>query len=82
MRILTGEQYNEELESSSTPSRNNEELDRTVLNIIEEVREKGDAALKKFTAKFDNVMLDDLLVSEEEIIEARALVSEEFYSCN
>ena len=78
MKILTGEQYNEELESSSTPSRNNEELDRTVLNIIEEVREKGDAALKEFTAKFDNVMLDDLLVSEEEIIEARALVSEDF----
>ncbi|QUW22861.1 histidinol dehydrogenase [Sporosarcina sp. Marseille-Q4063] len=78
MKILTGEQYNAELEYSSTTSRNNEELDRTVLNIIEEVREKGDAALKEFTAKFDNVMLDDLLVSEEEIIEARTLVNGDF----
>ena len=39
MKILTGEQYNAELENSSTTNRNNEELDRAVLTIIEQVRE-------------------------------------------
>ena len=34
-----------ELKTSSTTNINNEELDRTVLNIIEQVRAKGDEAL-------------------------------------
>ena len=78
LRILTGEQYNTELENSSTTNINNEELDRTVLNIIEQVRAKGDEALIDYTARFDKVELDNLLVSEQELIEARALVSDDF----
>ena len=78
LRILTGEQYNTELKTSSTTNINNEELDRTVLNIIEQVREKGDQALINYTAQFDKVELDNLLVSEEEFIEASALVSDDF----
>lgn len=78
MKILTGEQYNAELENSSTTNRNNEELDRAVLTIIEQVRENGDSALIDFTAQFDKVELDNLLVTEEELIEARTLVSEDF----
>ena len=66
LRILTGEQYNTELKTSSTTNINNEELDRTVLNIIEQVRAKGDEALIDYTAQFDKVELDNLLVSEEE----------------
>ena len=49
-----------------------------MLNIIEQVRKKGDEALIDFTAQFDTVELDNLLVSEEEMIEARMLVSEDF----
>ena len=78
MKILTGEQYITELDSSSITNQNNEVLDRTVLNIIEQVRKKGDEALIDFTAQFDTVELDNLLVSEEEMIEARTLVSEDF----
>jgi histidinol dehydrogenase len=78
LKILTGEQYNAELEKSSTTNLNNEELDQAVLTIIEQVRANGDSALIDFTAQFDQVELDNLLVTDEEMIEARTLVSEDF----
>ena len=78
LRIITGEQYTTELKTSSTTNINNEALDQTVLNIIEQVRAKGDQALIDYTAQFDKVALDHLLVTEEEFNEASALVSDEF----
>lgn len=56
------------------------EFDRTVLAIIDNVRENGDRALREYTERFDRVALDSLVVSEEEFAEARQLVSDEFYS--
>ncbi|WMJ78018.1 MULTISPECIES: histidinol dehydrogenase [unclassified Sedimentibacter] len=38
--------------------------------ILEDVRINGDAALKKYTLEFDNVSLDNLEVTQEEIAEA------------
>ncbi|MBO1914595.1 histidinol dehydrogenase, partial [Microvirga sp. 3-52] len=78
LKILTGEQYEIELNKSDTTIGSHEDLDRTVLKIIEQVRERGDEALIEYTAQFDKVELDNLLVSQEEFIEARALVSDEF----
>ena len=49
-------------------------LERAVSNIIQEIRVSGDEAVKKFTAMFDKVSVDDLLVSRKEIQEAEALV--------
>ena len=49
-----------------------------MLNIIEQVRAKGDQALIDYTAQFDKVALDHLLVTEEEFSEASALVSDDF----
>jgi histidinol dehydrogenase len=46
--------------------------------IVEDVRARGDAALRDYTAKFDGAELTDLRVSEEEIDESESLVSEEF----
>lgn len=45
-------------------------LDENVAAIIQEVRTSGDQALKEYTQKFDQVLLDDLIVSEEIITEA------------
>lgn len=78
MRILTGAEYKSEMKSGGMVSQNNEDLDRDVLEIIKQVREKGDEALFAFTAKFDRIELECLLVSKEEISEARAFVSEDF----
>ena len=49
-----------------------------VADIISNVREKGDAALLEYTKKFDQAELSDLLVSQEEMEEAFALVEPEF----
>ncbi len=49
-----------------------------VADIIEDVRQNGDRALKKYCEKFDKAKLDTLLVSEEEIEEAFCTVSPEF----
>ncbi|SDA73368.1 histidinol dehydrogenase [Methanobrevibacter millerae] len=42
----------------------------TVSEILANVREKGDEAVKSYTEKFDGVLIDDLKVSSQEIDEA------------
>ena len=54
------------------------DVTKTVFDIIAAVREKGDEALKEFTLKFDGAQLDSLLVSEDEIRQARESVEPEF----
>lgn len=49
----------------------------TVRTVLDEVRQEGDAAVKRYEEKFDKVRLTDLQVSEAEILEARELVSED-----
>src|SRR5499427_378522 len=46
--------------------------------IMEAVRERGDAAVREFSARFDGVQLHDLRVSAEEMATARQCVSPEF----
>lgn len=52
-------------------------LRETVLGVLNDVREGGDEAVKKYENKFDKVELESLAVSEEEMAEAEALVSDE-----
>lgn len=49
----------------------------TVRTVLDEVRQEGDVAVKRYEEKFDKVTLMDLQVSEAEIEEACELVSEE-----
>ena len=53
------------------------DLSKTVQEIFLKVKNEGDDALKEFSAKFDQVTFENLLVSEEEIEGASNLVSEE-----
>jgi histidinol dehydrogenase len=46
--------------------------------IVDDVRTRGDAALRDLTEQLDRVVLGDLVVSEEEVIAALAEVSDEF----
>jgi histidinol dehydrogenase len=48
-----------------------------VLDILYDVRKNGDAALKKYTEKFDGCSLDSMLVSKTEIKEAYSLIDPE-----
>jgi len=58
------------------PTQSFSELEPLVEGIFEEVRLGGDPVIKKYTARFDAVQLDTLLVSGEEIREASLLVPE------
>lgn len=78
MRIVTLEQYKEEKEQQVAGQITHFEFDRTVLEIIETVRENGDKALKSYTEQFDNVRLDNLIVTAEEFAEAQTLITEDF----
>ncbi len=50
----------------------------TVAQIIRNVRERGDAALREYSERFDGVAIDDFLVSDEEMDEALGEVSDGF----
>ena len=49
----------------------------TVRTVLDEVRQEGDVAVRRYEEKFDKVTLTDLQVSQAEIEEACELVSEE-----
>ncbi len=57
------------------PLLNSKELEEKVSFIIEEVKQKGDEAIKKFTSQFDRVGLTSIAVSEAEIKEAEKNIS-------
>jgi len=59
------------------PVLNSKDLEETVSAILADVKENGDASVKKYIAKFDGVHLNDLRVSEAEIAAAALLVSDE-----
>ncbi len=52
-------------------------LEDRVVPILQQVKEKGDEVLKKFTLEFDKINIENLSVSDEEILEAEKLVSDE-----
>ena len=52
------------------------QLEQTVAEIIAQVRERGDEALREYASRFDGVELSDIRVSETEIAEAEQRVDE------
>jgi len=54
-----------------------ESITRTVAEIIEEVRARGDNALRAFSAKFDKTQVDALKVTTQQIEEASARLGDE-----
>jgi histidinol dehydrogenase len=57
------------------PNQKKANLESTVTDVFNEIKLKGDKALKEFTKKFDGVELDYLQVSQAEFKEAEANVS-------
>lgn len=54
-----------------------EEINRLVKNIMNDVKEQKDSAVKKYTKLFDQVEMSSFLVPKKEIINAYKLVSDE-----
>lgn len=59
------------------PTFDNATLFDTVRTVLNDVKSKGDEAVKAYEEKFDKVTLSSLIVSQEEILEAESIVSEE-----
>jgi histidinol dehydrogenase len=59
------------------PTKKSKDLGKVIGEVFDEVKKNGDAALRTYTARFDNVVLKDLKVSQEEIDASAALVSED-----
>lgn len=54
-----------------------ESISRTVAEILENVKNNGDRALREYSAKFDKTEVDALRVTEEEIQQASSRLSDE-----
>ena len=52
-------------------------LEASVANILKEVKQNGEDAVRRFSSMFDKVSVDELAVSEEEINKAIGFVDEE-----
>jgi histidinol dehydrogenase len=59
------------------PSLDDSSLEASVSNILKEVKQNGDEAVKRFATMFDKVTIKNFLVTTQEINEAVSLVAEE-----
>lgn len=50
------------------------QLNNTVATVLQDIRKRGDEALRAYEERFDHVCLTDLAVSEAEMMEAESLV--------
>ncbi len=57
-----------------------DELQKTVKKIVDEVKENGDKALLEFTSRFDKVDLKEFKVKEKELNQAYNLVEDKFFN--
>lgn len=77
MQIYINPAKNNWAELLSRPVADNSAIMNTVQSVLDDVRSRGDAAVREYEKKFDMAELSELLVSKEEIDEASGLVSEE-----
>ena len=69
-----------DIDLSETIKRSEQDVDNVldiVSDILKNVKENGDEAVKAYTEKFDGVLVDDLKVSPEEIQEAYETLNDE-----
>lgn len=59
------------------PTQSLEDIEQKVIPILHNVKTRGDAALREYSNLFDGVVLNDLLVSTQEVEYALSAVSEE-----
>ena len=64
-------------EITSRPRLDLAQLNETVSTVLNDVRQRGDEAVKEYELKFDKAALTSLAVSEQEMQEAEQLVSAE-----
>ena len=79
MKILTGSfaDLKQQVGQREAAAANNPEIEKIVADIITNVAQNGDAALREYSAKFDKVQIDDFKVSQATIDAAYAACSDD-----
>ena len=77
MKIIRYPKKEQWAEICQRPHLDITQLQATVNTVLNDVRQRGDAAVKEYEERFDHAVLTQLAVSEAEIDEAEALVSED-----
>tara|TARA_R110002167_G_scaffold221683_1_gene426623 strand:- start:2722 stop:4044 length:1323 start_codon:yes stop_codon:yes gene_type:complete len=67
MQIIDNPNKNNWPEILKRPTQTVDDIEATVNQIFDEVNQKGDEAIKKYTSYFDGIMLDSNSVNEEDI---------------
>lgn len=80
MKIIKYPNKGQWAELLARPAFDNSSLTETVRGVLNDVRTRGDVAVKEYELKFDKVELDSLCVSATEIEEAENLISTELKS--
>ena len=68
------------MEKIERPHKDAAELNSVVGGVLADIKRRGDEAVREYELKFDKVELQSLKVSDEEMAEAEALVSDELKS--
>ena len=77
MQLIENPNKNEWASLLERPHFDNSELFSTVKKILEDVKKRGDVAVKEYEEKFDHVTLENLQVTEKEIEDAENSIDEE-----
>ena len=77
MRIIRYPKQEQWAEIIERPRLDLSQLNQTVADVLADVKQRGDEAVKEYEEKFDKVRLEQLAVTEQEMDEAEALVSDE-----
>jgi len=77
MKIIKYPDKKDWLEILRRPLIDSFSLEETVKNILQEVKKKGDEAVRRFTLQFDKADIDDLRVSDKEINDAENFLSKD-----
>ena len=77
MRIIKYPKREQWAEIVERPRLDLTKLNATVSNVLADVRQRGDAAVKEYEEKFDKAILTTLAVTEQEMDEAELAISNE-----
>lgn len=77
MQIIKYPGRNEWAQLVERPHLDISQLNGVVSSVLDDIRQRGDEAVKHYELKFDKVELSSLAVTEAEMTEAEALVSDE-----
>lgn len=80
MNIYIYPQREEWFSLTVRPHLDTAKLNSTVKGVLNDVKENGDKAVKKYEERFDHVVLDSLAVSQEEIDEAVTTIDKGLYN--